>query len=99
MSVSRSGGTSRRWNPNRPRTLDALHADNDAVLYDRRSDPTEQHNLALDADQADLVASCSARLEALIDAELGPDTRAWVTERPPLLGLPKWRGDALRVAG
>ncbi|MER8011901.1 hypothetical protein [Streptomyces sp. NPDC094149] len=29
----------------------------------------------------------------MIDAEIGTDTRAWVTERPRLLGWPTWHGD------
>jgi hypothetical protein len=35
-------------------------------------------------------------LENLIDAEVGTDTRAWVTERPRLLGRPTWHGDDQR---
>ncbi|MCD2197792.1 sulfatase-like hydrolase/transferase [Actinomycetospora endophytica] len=81
--------------PNRPRTLDGLLADNDVVLYDRETDPDEQVNLAADPAHRDLVAELSGRLEALIDAEIGPDTRAWVPERPRLLGWPTWRGDAV----
>jgi len=83
--------------PNRPRTVERLLADNDVVLYDRESDPAEQTNLALDPAQRDLVADLSARLEALIDEEIGPDTHAWVPERPRLVGWPTWRGDA-RIA-
>jgi len=35
------------------------------------------------------------RHQALIDAEIGSDVDAWVTdsERPHLLGWPAWRGD------
>jgi hypothetical protein len=29
-----------------------------------------------------------------IDAEIGADNRAWVPERPRLVGWPTWRGDA-----
>lgn len=79
--------------PNRPQNLDALLADNDVVLYDRVSDPTEQVNLANDPTNADLVADLSQRLESLITAEIGADQHAWVPERPRLLGWPKWRGD------
>jgi arylsulfatase A-like enzyme len=80
--------------PNRPRSLGDLFADNDVVLYDRATDPGEQVNLASDPAQYDLVAELSTKLEALIDAEIGADTHAWVTERPNLLGYPTWHGDA-----
>ncbi|MFJ3765985.1 sulfatase-like hydrolase/transferase [Streptomyces sp. NPDC090082] len=83
-------------NPNRPRDLDSLYADNDVVLYDRRTDPGEVDNLAADPAHRDLVQRCSGLLEELIDAEIGEDTRAWVTERPRLLGWPTWHGDTDR---
>ncbi|MFC8449295.1 sulfatase-like hydrolase/transferase [Kitasatospora sp. NPDC057223] len=79
--------------PNRPATLAELRSDNDVVLYDRVVDPAETRNLAADPANDDLVARCSTRLEQLIDAEIGSDTRAWVTERPRLLGWPTWHGD------
>ncbi|MFG2339472.1 sulfatase-like hydrolase/transferase [Streptomyces yangpuensis] len=84
--------------PNRPTTIDALRADNDVVLYDRLQDPAEMRNLAADPANDDLVARYSMRLERLIDAEIGTDTRAWVTERPRLLGWPTWHGDAEQPA-
>ncbi|MFE5484246.1 hypothetical protein [Streptomyces sp. NPDC056527] len=31
--------------------------------------------------------------QLLISAEIGTDARAWVTERPRLLGRPTWHGD------
>jgi arylsulfatase len=80
--------------PNRPTDVDALVRDNDVVLYDRHTDPEETVNLAADPAHRELVATLSAKLEALLDAEIGPDSRAWVPERPPLLGVPRWRGDA-----
>ncbi|MFJ6048095.1 sulfatase-like hydrolase/transferase [Streptomyces sp. NPDC092307] len=80
--------------PNRPRSLDDLFAHNDVVLYDRQEDPAEMRNLASDPAHLDLVARYSALLEQLIDTEIGADTRAWVTERPRLLGWPTWHGDA-----
>ncbi|MDH6115090.1 arylsulfatase A-like enzyme [Kitasatospora sp. MAP12-15] len=86
-------------NPNRPRTVDALFANNDVVLYDRQTDPAEMHNLAADPVHRELVARYSALLEALIDSEIGADDRAWVTERPHLLGWPTWRGDTAVPAG
>jgi arylsulfatase len=79
--------------PNRPKDVDQLLADNDVVLYDRREDPDEVVNLAADPAHRQLVAEYSAKLEALIDAEIGSDTKAWVTERPNLLGWPTWKGD------
>jgi arylsulfatase len=79
--------------PNRPTDVDQLLADNDVVLYDRDNDPTEEHNLALDADNGDLLATYNTRLEALIDDEIGTDDNAWVTDKPRLLGLPSWHGD------
>lgn len=79
--------------PNRPTDLASLRASNDVVLYDRREDPAELHNLALDDANDALVAEYSAKLEALITAEVGEDRRVWVLERPNLLGWPTWRGD------
>ncbi|MFF3446443.1 sulfatase-like hydrolase/transferase [Streptomyces sp. NPDC002667] len=79
--------------PNRPATLGELRADNDVVLYDRQEDPAELRNLAADPAHDELVGRYSALLERLIDEEIGEDTRAWVTERPRLLGWPTWHGD------
>jgi arylsulfatase len=79
--------------PNRPRDVDALYADNDVVLYDRETDLTEVRNLARDGAQRDLVAACSAKLEALITAEIGTDTDTWVLDRPNLVEPPAWHGD------
>ncbi|MER7582789.1 sulfatase-like hydrolase/transferase [Kitasatospora sp. NPDC097691] len=84
--------------PNRPTSPEALYAQNDVVLYDRVEDPGEVRNLAADPAHRDLVAGYSARLEELITAEVGADTRAWVTERPRLLGWPTWHGDTDRLA-
>ena len=80
--------------PNRPRTVERLLADNDVVLYDRHTDPHEQVNLATEPDQRALVSELLTKLETLIDAEIGTDSRAWVTERPRLVTWPTWRGDA-----
>lgn len=80
--------------PNRPTDLGALYADNDVVLYDRESDPGELVNLADDPASRGLVEEYRDRLEALIDAEIGPDVHAWVPERPRLFGWPTWHGDA-----
>ncbi len=80
--------------PNRPRTVDELLTGNDVVLYDRLTDPTETVNLAVDPANRDLVATYLTKLEALIDAEIGRDLDPWVTEKPVLLGAPRWRGDS-----
>lgn len=74
--------------------MERLLADNDVVLYDRHTDPHEQTNLADDPGHRELVRELMTKLESLIDAEIGPDTRSWVTERPRLVGWPTWRGDA-----
>jgi arylsulfatase len=79
--------------PSRPTSLDRLFTDNDVVLYDRQTDPAEEHNLASDPAQRNVVSTCLDKLETLISDEIGNDTRAWVTERPHLLGWPTWRGD------
>jgi arylsulfatase A-like enzyme len=84
--------------PNRPKDVDQLLVANDVVLYDRLSDPDEMTNLAVDPANQELVGQYSANLEALIDAEIGSDMRAWVTERPRLLGWPTWKGDAVHLA-
>ncbi len=80
--------------PNRPKDVASLFAHNDVLLFDRRSDPGEMVNVATDPGYADVVDRCNARLEALISAEIGSDERAWVTEKPQLLGWPTWRGDS-----
>jgi arylsulfatase len=79
--------------PNRPNDVDDLLAANDVVLYDRQNDPDEMTNLAADPVNRELVAQYSAKLETLIDTEIGKDDRAWVAERPQLLGWPTWKGD------
>jgi arylsulfatase len=80
--------------PNRPTNLDDLFARNDVVLYDRSSDPGELINLAADPAFHEVVEQYNGKLEALISAEIGEDLRAWVTEKPQLLGWPRWRGDS-----
>lgn len=58
----------------KPANLDELYAYNDLELYDRRNDPGEMTNLAADrARNAGLVLAMSAKLEAIIAAELGVD--------------------------
>jgi arylsulfatase len=80
--------------PNRPTDLASLVANNDVVLYDRRDDPDEINNLAVDTNRQDLVKAYSAKLEDLISAEIGDDRHTWVLERPNLGRWPTWHGDA-----
>jgi arylsulfatase len=80
--------------PNRPSDFASLVAHNDVVLYDRRDDPGETNNLALDPTCEPLVAEYAAKLEKLISAEIGDDTHTWVIERPNLGPWPVWHGDA-----
>jgi arylsulfatase len=58
----------------RPANLDELYRYNDLELYDRVADPAELTNLATDrAANGDLVLAMSAKLEAVIAAEIGVD--------------------------
>jgi arylsulfatase len=79
--------------PNRPADAKMLAAHNDVVLYDRKEDRGELHNLAYESAHQDLVSEYSSRLERLISQEIGDDLRTWVLERPSLGPWPKWRGD------
>jgi arylsulfatase len=71
-----------------------LFARNDVLLYDRASDPGELINLATDPAHRTVLEEYNRKLEALITSEIGEDVRAWVTEKPQLLGWPTWRGDS-----
>jgi arylsulfatase len=59
-----------------PESVEELLAENDVALYDLQSDPGETNNLANpdnpDYDES-LLAGMSAKLNALIDAEIGED--------------------------
>ena len=58
----------------KPASLDELYKYNDLELYDRENDPAETNNLAADRQSnGDLVLAMSAKLEALIAAEIGVD--------------------------
>ena len=59
---------------NRPTSLDELFALNDVELFDLQADPNEVNNLALDPKKkADLLMAMNAKLNRLIDAEVGED--------------------------
>jgi arylsulfatase len=59
---------------NRPTTLDELFALNDVELYDLQNDPDEVNNLAMDREKnADLIMAMNAKLNRLIDDEVGED--------------------------
>jgi len=59
---------------NRPTSLDELFELNDVELFDHQNDPNEVENLALDREKnADLIMAMNAKLNRLIDEEVGED--------------------------
>ena len=59
---------------NRPASLEALFKVNDVELYDLERDPLELDNLAADRDKhSDLLEAMNAKLNALIEKEVGED--------------------------
>ena len=59
---------------NRPDSIEALFKLNDVELFDLQADPHELKNLALDTKKhADLLAAMNAKLNGLIDTEVGED--------------------------
>ncbi len=59
---------------NRPETMAQILALNDLELFDLQEDPNEAHNLAVDARRnGELVLAMNAKLNALIDGEVGED--------------------------
>jgi arylsulfatase len=59
---------------NRPASLEALFKVNDVELYDLERDPFERNNLAVERDKhADLLEAMNAKLNALIEKEVGED--------------------------
>ena len=67
-----------------PTSLDMLFALNDVELFDLESDPLERHNLALDrARHGALLEEMNAKLNALIDREVGEDVGQMLPENVP----------------
>jgi arylsulfatase A-like enzyme len=59
---------------NKPTSLVDLYKANDVELFDLQNDRSETVNLAVDREKhADLIATMSGKLEALIKAEIGED--------------------------
>ena len=59
---------------NRPVTIEELFKLNDVELFDLQNDPYELKNLALDlTNNADLLITMNAKLNKLIDSEVGED--------------------------
>jgi arylsulfatase len=59
---------------NRPTSIEALFKLNDVELFDLQADPHELNNLALDREKnADLLVAMNAKLNRLIDEEVGED--------------------------
>lgn len=76
---------------NRPATNDELYKANDVELFDLQANPEETVNLAADREKnADLLAAMSAKLEAVIKAEIGVDDGREMPEIPKV----KWYMDS-----
>jgi arylsulfatase A-like enzyme len=59
---------------NRPTSLEELFELNDVELFDHQNDPNEVENLAMDREKnADLIMAMNAKLNRLIDEEVGED--------------------------
>ncbi len=68
---------------NSPKTVDDLLKANDVELYDLQADPRETTNLALDpVKNKDLLLAMNAKLERLIQAEIGKDNGRHLPELP-----------------
>lgn len=67
----------------RPETLDELTARNDLELFDLDADPDETTNLAADpASAADLILKMNARLNEILDEEVGTDDGSFLPTGP-----------------
>ena len=67
----------------RPTTLEDLYAHNDLELFDLEADPLEQTNLALDRSKYQhLIEEMNAKLNALIDREVGEDLGQMLPKDP-----------------
>jgi hypothetical protein len=63
-------------NYNLPGSVEELLAENDVALYDLQNDPVEMINLAnpdVDGYDEDLLSAMNAKLNALIETEIGED--------------------------
>ncbi|MGE0095137.1 MAG: sulfatase-like hydrolase/transferase [Alphaproteobacteria bacterium] len=58
---------------NTPKTIEALFERNDVELFDLQTDPLERRNLAKDPKQRALLEAMNAKLNALIEKEVGED--------------------------
>nr|MDJ0888436.1 sulfatase-like hydrolase/transferase [Desulfobacterales bacterium] len=58
---------------NQPTSIEEIFQVNDVELFDLETDPHEMHNLALDRNRYDLLLVMNAKLNRLIDSEVGRD--------------------------
>jgi arylsulfatase len=58
---------------NRPNTIEQIFEVNDVELFDLKNDPHEINNLVMDKKNQDLLLTMNAKLNRLIDSEVGKD--------------------------
>ena len=81
-AATSSAGTSRARSTIAPGSLDALFALDEVELFDLGSDPHQLENLALDRRKnAALLESMNAKLNRLLDDEVGEDKGQMLTPR------------------